>query len=141
MVFERLKTVESQDDVTLLFEDILETGRLCQSQSEQFFVALQKIGDGARRDGKMTLLEGAMDFGNAAMFAVAQGTDERDDVETKFAVGQGPCSFLFRTNRQTMTWAGRIVAAADAQGQASDMLKRGDGAGGVVASPECAATA
>jgi hypothetical protein len=55
-----------------------------------------------------------MDFRDAAMLAIAQGTDEGDDVKTKFTVGHRPSSFLFGANGQTVARAGRIVAAADA---------------------------
>ena len=138
--FERLEAVESQDDMTLLLEELLETGLVSQAQSEQFFVALEQVGDGALGNSNMTFLKGAMDFGDTAMLAVAQRADERDDVKAEFAVGQGPCTFLFRANGLAVTGARRIVAAADAQGQASDMLECGNRAGSVVASPKCAAT-
>src|SRR5919202_5626911 len=77
----------------------------------------------------------------ASLLTVAQGADEGDDVKAELAVGQGPCAFFFGANRLAVTRAGGIVAAADAEGQAGDMLKGGDGARGIVASPECAPTA
>ncbi len=141
MGFERLETVESQDDVTLLLEDSLEAGLVSQTQSEQFFVALKQIGDSALGDGNMALLERPMNFRDGAMLAVAERADESDDVKAELAVWQGPGTFLFGTNGLAVTAAGRIVAAADAHGQSSDMLKGGDGARGVVASPEGATTA
>ncbi len=82
-----------------------------------------------------------MNFRDGAMLTVAQGADESDDVKAELAVGQGPGTFFFRTDGLAVARAGRIVAAAHAQGQAGDILKCGDGARGVVASPECATTA
>ena len=140
MVFVGLETIQSKDDMALLLEDVLETSLVSEAQSEQLLIALQKIGDGTLGDGNSALLQDAMDFGDGAMLMLAQGADERDDVKAEFAVGQGPCTFLFRANGLAVTWAGRIVAAADAQGQASDILECGDRAGSVVASPKCAAT-
>ncbi len=136
-----MEPVNGQNNVTLLLEEVLETGLISEAQREQFFVALQQIGDGALGDSNMTLVQEAMDFRDGAMLAVAQRADEGDDVKAKFAVGQGPGTFLFRTDGLAVTWAGRIVAAADAQGQASDMLKGGNGSSGVVASPERTTTA
>jgi hypothetical protein len=98
MRFEGLETVQSQDDVTLLGDDVLETGLVGEVQSEQFFVAFEQVGDGALGDGNSALLEGAMDFGNGAMLAVAQHADESDDVKAELAVGQGPATFLFRAD-------------------------------------------
>ena len=141
MSFEGLEAVQSQDDVALLLENVLEASLVSQSESKQLFVALKKVGDGALGDGNIALLQGVMDFRDGAMLTVAQHADESDDVKAELAVGQGPGAFLLRTNGLAVTWADRIVAAADAEGQAGDMLKCGDGASGVVASPECATTA
>ena len=140
MVSVGLETIQSQDDVTLLFEELLETGLIGKAQREQFFVALQKVGDGALGNGNATLLQRTVDLGNGAMLAVAQGPNQGDDVKTKLAVGQSPGAFLFWANGLAVTRARGIVAAADAQGQAGDMLKGRDGASGVVASPERATT-
>jgi hypothetical protein len=82
-----------------------------------------------------------MDFRDGAMLAVAQGADESDDVKAELAIGQCPGTFLLGANGLAVTRAVWIVAAADAEGQAGDILKGGDGARGVVASPECATTA
>ncbi len=139
MIFVRLETVDGHNDVPLLRERLLETALVSEAQREQFFVTLKKVGDGARSDGNLPVLQRAMDFGDAAMLTIAQRADESDDVKAKLAVGQGPGTFLFRANRQTVARAQRIVAAANAQGEAANILKRGDGARGVVGSPECAA--
>jgi hypothetical protein len=138
---EGLEAVQSQDDVALLLEELLEASLVGEAQSEQFFVAFEQVGDSALGDSNVALLERAMDFGDGAMLAVAQHTDESDDVKAELAVGECPGAFLLRTNGLAVTRAGWIVAAADAEGQAGDMLKSGDGARGVVASPEGATTA
>lgn len=141
MGLERLEAIQSQNDVTLLREDVLEASLVGEAQREQLVVALEQRGDGALSDGNLALKERAMDFRDGAMLALAQGADAGDDVKAEFAVGQGPGTFLFRTNGLAVTRTGRIVAAADAEGEARDMLKRGDGPSSVVASPERATTA
>jgi hypothetical protein len=140
MRFEGLETVQSQDDVTLLLETVLEATLVGEAQSEQFFVALKEVGDGALSNSDMTLLEGAMNFRDGAMLAVAQRADESDDVKAELVMRECPGAFLFGADGLAVTRAVWIVAAADAEGQAGDILKGGDGARGVVASPERATT-
>ena len=94
MRFEGLETVQSQDDVTLLLETVLEATLVGEAQSEQFFVALKEVGDGALSNSNMSLLEGAMDFRDGAMLTIAQGTDESDDIKAELAVGQNPPTTL-----------------------------------------------
>ncbi len=57
MGFEGLEAVQSQDDVTLLSEELLEAGLISQAQREQFFIAFEQVGDGALGDGNVALLE------------------------------------------------------------------------------------
>src|SRR4051794_12635384 len=71
--FEGLEAVDGKDDVALQLEDVLEAGLVGQAQSEQFFVAFEKVGDGTLGDGNLALLEGAMDFRDGAMLTIAQG--------------------------------------------------------------------
>ena len=71
MGFVGLETIESKDDMALPREDALQPALVSKAQSEQFFVALQKIGDGALGNSNRALLQHSMDFGDAAMIAVA----------------------------------------------------------------------
>jgi hypothetical protein len=57
MGFVGLETIQSQNDMTLLRQELLETSLVGQTQSEQLFVALKQVGDGALGDGNMTLME------------------------------------------------------------------------------------
>ncbi len=69
--FEGLEPINGQDDMPLLREAVPQTGLVRETQGEQFFVALQQIGDGARRDDDVEVLEGLVDFRDRAMLAVA----------------------------------------------------------------------
>lgn len=55
--FEGLETVQRQNDVALLLEDVFEAGLVGEAQREQFFVAFEKVGDGALGDSNIALLE------------------------------------------------------------------------------------
>ena len=133
---EGLEPVDGQDDPALLLEALLEPGLVREAQGEQLVVAFQQIGDGALGDSNLALAQHPMDFQDAAMLTVAQGADERDDVKPKFAVGQGPPAFLFGANRLTVVRTLPVMATADAQGEAADIVEGGDGPSRVVASPE-----
>jgi hypothetical protein len=139
VVPERLETVERQDDVTLLGEDILETGRLSQAQSEQFLVAFEQIGDGARSNGDVLVLQSLVDFRDRAVVTVAQGTDESNDIQTELAVRESPGALFLRANGLMVARTGRIGTAEKGQGQAGDILKGGDGALSLVEMPQATA--
>ncbi len=124
--------------MALLRQAVLETGLVSEAQGEQFFVALQQIGDGARRDGDVEVVEGLVDLRDGAMLAVAQGADVGNHIETKLAMWQCPSALFLRTNGQMVARTGRIGTAHDGDAQASDILKGGDGALGLVEAPQAA---
>jgi hypothetical protein len=59
-------------------------------QGDQFLIALEQIQHRAlgNRDG--TPLQGLMDLWDTAMLAITQLADQRDHIEAKFPMRQGP---------------------------------------------------
>jgi hypothetical protein len=70
---------------------------ISESQADQFFVALEEIGDRALGNGDAAALQDGMDFRDAVVVCVASGADERDDVEAESAMRHGPSPFFLRT--------------------------------------------
>jgi hypothetical protein len=134
--FERLQTIKGEDDMALLLEELFEAGRLREMQREQFFVALQEVGDGARSNGDVQVLEGFVDLGDGAMLTVAQRANVGNHIQTEFAMRQSPSALFFGTNGQMVARTGRVGAAQDGQGQAGDIVEGGDGALGLVEVPQ-----
>lgn len=103
--FEGLETVDGEDHVALLREDVFEPGLISEVEGEYLFVALEQIGDGAWRNGDAAFTQCLMDFRDAAMLAIAEEANQRDDVKAKLTVGQSPGTFLFGANGQPVARA------------------------------------
>ena len=73
-----------------------------------------------------------MDLGDAAVFGVAEPTDQGDDVEAEFVVGQGEVGFGLGPVGSKEAGTIGVVAAADREGQPGDAVEGGDGAEVVV---------
>ncbi len=125
--------------MALLREAVPQTGLVSEAQGKQLFVALQEIGDGARSDGDVQVLEDLVDLRDTAMLAVAQGADTGNHIEAELAMRQGPATFFLRTIGQMVTRTGRVGAAQDRHAEARDILKGGDSALGLVEVPQAAA--
>ena len=135
-----LQPINSEDDVALHSKALLEAGLVGQVQGHQFFVAGQQIRDSTRGDGDPTLVEVAMDLGDAAMVAIAQQADVGDHIQAKLTVRQGPCAFFLRAIRVLKARTLRIVTLEDGELQAADARERGNGPPRMVGHPERAAT-
>src|SRR5215469_3118982 len=73
-----------------------------------------------------------MDFRNAAVSSIAQRADQRNHVQTKFAVWQGPFPLLLGPIGPMIPLARLIAASADTQGEPTTPLQRGNGSPGAV---------
>jgi hypothetical protein len=80
-----------------------------------------------------------MDFGDAAMLAIAQGADQGNHVKAELVMRECPRALLFRTIRALEAGAGWIVTVNHGEGEARDTLEGGDGAASVVGDPQGAA--
>jgi hypothetical protein len=96
--FVGLEAVQSKDDVTLTCKELLEAGLVSKAQSEQFFIALEQIDDGARSNGNVEVLECGVDFGKGAMLTIAQIANESNDIKAEFAMRQCPGTLFLGTN-------------------------------------------
>ena len=123
----------------LLGEEVLETSLIGKAHGEQFLVALQKIGDGARSDGNVLVLQSLVDFRDRAMLAVAECADEGKYIQTELAMRQGPGALFLRANGLMVAHTSRIGAAHNGQGKSADILKGSDGALGLIEVPQSAA--
>jgi hypothetical protein len=70
------------------------------------------------------------------MMSVAQGSNQRDDIEAELALGQSESALLLGSARLLVEFALRVDAAADHQSQAHQSFKGGDGTDVVVSDPE-----
>ncbi len=135
---ERLQTIKRQDDVTLLREAVFQAGLVSQTQRKQLFVALQQIGDGARSDGDVQVLERLVDFGDAAMLTVAQRADVGNHIETELTMRQCPGALFLGANGLMVALTESVRAAQEGQAQAADIVEGCDGALGLVKMPQAA---
>ncbi len=60
-----------------------------------------------------------VDLGHAAMFGIAQGPDQGDDVEAELALRQSPGTLVFRTVAPMIELAVAIGTAADRHDEAT----------------------
>jgi hypothetical protein len=114
--FEGLQSINGHNDMALLLEAVLEAVLISEAQSEEFFVALQQIGDGAGSDGDVQVLECLVDLWDRAMFTVAQRANVGNHIEAEFAMGQRPGALFFGANGVMVARTGRVGAAQDGQG-------------------------
>jgi hypothetical protein len=127
--------VKCQDDMALLRETLFKVGVIGKAQGEQFLVAFQEMSDGARSDGNVLVLQCLVDLRDRAVLAVAQGADEGNDIQTELAMRQCPSTLFLGTVGMMVARTGRVGAVQDSQGQAADILNRGDCALGLVEVP------
>jgi hypothetical protein len=105
---------------------------IVQPQADQFFVALEEMGDRTLRNGDAAVPEDSMDFRDAVVVGVAEGTDKRDDVEAELAMGQGPGAFCLGTIRLAGARTACCATSSDDEVEATDVVQGRDGAGGVI---------
>src|SRR5258707_12755506 len=109
---------------------------ICQVQCDQFFVAFQQIGDGPLGDAHPTLHQTLMDLGDRAVLPIAQLTNDRDDIQAKFPVGERPGSFFFGSIRQMVQVTLLVAAAPHHQREADQPSEGHQGALGMIGYPE-----
>ncbi len=132
----RLEAIEGQDDLPLRCESFLEAGMIGQTEGDQLFVALDKVGDSALRQGNAARKQVLVDLANTAMLSVTQGADECDHIEAEFAVRERPASFFFRPVGVMKAGTGWRDATADVERQPVDPGQGRDRAAGVVDGPQ-----
>ena len=62
------------------------------------------------------------------MLAIAQGANERNDVEPELVMGQSPAAFGLGPVRFVIARALGVMAADDGQGEAANVVQGRDGA-------------
>src|SRR3982751_374815 len=70
------------------------------------------------------LAHSGVDLRHALVLAVAQGPDQRDDVEPELVLRQHDRAFAFRPVRLVIAPAGRVLASADLEMQANQPAER-----------------
>ena len=106
------------------------------ARAPQFVVAIQQVADGARGDGDAAPGQFAVDFGDAAVFRVAEAADQGENIEAELVVRQSEVRFGLWSVGPVEAFAGRVGAAANVQGEANDAVQRGHRAEVAVVVPE-----
>lgn len=81
----------------MFFQPLAQPCFISQMQREQLFIAIELVRDGALGHLESPSPQFFMDLRNTALLLVAQCSHQGDHIETKFSVGQGPSTFLFRS--------------------------------------------
>ena len=97
-------------------------------QRAQFVVAVQEVEDGTLGDGHAASGEFLVDLRDAAVFGVAQPSDQGEDVQAELVVRQREVRLRLGAIGPAVAAAGRVVAAADLDRQAGDGVQGGDSA-------------
>jgi hypothetical protein len=109
----RLHAVDGHDDRAVLAEGRGQTLAVGGRQRAQFIVAAEEGRDGAFGEDNVAAREVLVNFGDAAVVGVAQGTDEGQDVEAKLVAWEGDSAFSlgrsgWRKHPQPWWWQRRI---------------------------------
>ncbi len=80
--------MEASPEFPMHFLKIYSTlGGIGEREGEQFVVALEQMRDRPRGDGHPEVAQVLMDFGQATVLRIAEGTDARNDIEAKLVLG------------------------------------------------------
>jgi hypothetical protein len=122
----RLQTIQGEDDLALLGEPRPQAGLIGQAQRDQFFIPLELVRHAALGNLHAPRQQQLLDRGHAAVLGVAQGPDQRDDVQAELPVRQGPATLLLRAVGAAMQRARWILTAPDDQGEPIQAIERHD---------------
>ena len=124
----RLQAVDGQDDAALRAQQRPQPLGIGGGQGPQLIVAVQQVGDGAPSDDDPAAGQLAVDLGDAAVFGIAEPTDQGHDVEAELVIGQCEVGLGLGAVGAEEARAGGIGAAPDRQGQPEDAVEGADGA-------------
>src|SRR6185437_16478903 len=82
------------------------------------------------------MAEGLVDLGDATVLAVAEVTDQGDNVESKLVLGQGIVALGFRLVGFAVAFTVGVVTASDVEGEAQESGEGCDGASVLVVGPQ-----
>src|SRR5439155_789216 len=97
---------------------------------------MEQVGHRALGNRDATPGELLVDLRHAAVLAVAQRADQRDDVQAELAVRVGPGALFFWAEGPMVAGAARARAAADREREALETSQRGDGPDLAIRHPE-----
>ena len=118
----RLQPIQRQDHLLLSLEPLLEPLGIRQMQRQQFFIAIELIGDRALCHHHSSLQEFLVDLRDTALLSVAQHSHQRNHIQPEFSMWQGPCPFFLRTRGLVVAGTLPIAAAIHFEGQTRDPL-------------------
>ena len=108
-----LQAVDGQDHAAFALGHPPEAVGVGQRQGEQFIVPVEQVGHAALTDGHATADHLGVDLGDAAVLGVAQGADQRDEVQAELVLGQDETPFGLRSQGPPVPRAVGLPAAAD----------------------------
>src|SRR5437764_1233393 len=106
----RLQPIQRQNHLLLVREPLLQPLLIGQMQREEFFIAIELIGDGARGHFESSSHQFLMNLWDTALLLIAQGTHQRNDIQSELPVWQRPSPFFFWTRGLVIAWTRRIAA-------------------------------
>ena len=113
----RLQPIQRQNNPTLVCQALLQGPALHQPRGQQLIIAVEQISDAALGNGDTPSGERRMNLRHAAMLAIPQSTDQRDDVEAELMLGQRQCALCLGSVGFMKTGTIERLTAADLETQ------------------------
>ena len=135
-----LHPIDGQDDATLVAQQRSQPLGVGRGQGPELVVAVQEVGDRALSDDQTAAGQLAMDLGDATVLGMAEATDQGQDIEPEFVIGQGEMGLGLGAVGAEEVGAIGIGTASDGQGQVEDAIEGGDSAEVSVAGPKSVLT-
>ena len=127
-----LPAVDGQDDATLVTPQRLPAVGVGAGPGVACIGAVQEVGDGAHGHHEAVAGPFAVDFGEAAVFGVAEAAEGGRDVESELRMGPGEVGLGLGPVGSEGAGSVGVVTALDRAGQPEDAVAVGDGAEVVV---------
>jgi len=100
--------IERQDHLLVSLEPRLEPLRICQVQRQQFFIAIELIGDCPLGHLEPSSQQFLVNLRDTALLLIPQRPDQGNHIQAKFSVGQCPPAF-FDPSRVGWWKCGQVV--------------------------------
>ncbi len=113
----RLEAIERQDHPALPDQGHPQPVVVGQRGRHELIVAVEQVGDRPLRDHHPALAQDAVHLRHALVLAIAQGTDQGDDIEPKLVLRQDEATLTLRPVRSAMVLTTRGLTAPDMQPQ------------------------
>jgi hypothetical protein len=81
-----LESIQCQDHLSLLLKAFLQALLVCQMERNQFFIPREQMCHGSFGNRNSSITKGLVNFRNAPVGSVPQGTNQSNHVQTKLTM-------------------------------------------------------